>query len=109
VADAIVEAGACGFKVAIRATKVSEGILDGKLDLSISSPCQDVMGLSKDLNGERSNRDFFGKIDSNEVFKAAAKHIRCADCPVPAAILKVARVELGLALPKDMSVKFRNR
>jgi len=107
VAEAIVEAGACGFKVAIRATKVSEGVLDGRLKLSISSPCQDVMALSKDLSGERQNRDFFGKMDSNEVFKAAAKQIKCADCPVPAAILKVVRVELGLALPKDMSVKFR--
>lgn len=105
--EAIVEAGACGFRVAVRVKKEKEGIVDGTMQLTIASACKDVMALGKDLNGSRPNTDFFGPLTRNAVFVAAAKQIRCGDCPVPSAILKAARVEAGIALPKDVTVKFR--
>jgi len=107
--ESIVEAGACGFKVAIRATKERDGFLDGTLLLSVASGCRDVMGLAKELNGTRSARDFMGGLTNNLVFQEAPKHIRCSDCAVPSAILKTAHVEMGMALPKDVTIKFRTK
>lgn len=105
--EALVEAGACGFKVAIRVEKEKEGLLDGTSKLTVSSACPDVMAMAKALNGSRPNTDFMGGLTKNAVFAEAAKHIRCSDCPVPAAILKTANVEMGIALPKDLVIKFR--
>jgi len=105
--EALVEAGACGFKVAIRATKEKEGLVDGTLRLAVASGCQNVMALARALNGTRSVREFMGGLTNNLVFPEASKHIRCSDCPVPSAILKTAHVEMGMALPKDVTIKFR--
>jgi len=107
--ESVVEAGACGFKVAIRAVKEKEGLVDGTLRLTVSSGCQNVMALAKGLNGTRSIRDFIGGLTNNLVFREASKHSRCSDCPVPSAILKTAYVEMGMALPKDVTIKFRTK
>jgi Family of unknown function (DUF6951) len=107
--EALVEAGACGFKVSVRVEKEKEGLVDGTMRLTVASACPDVMALARELNGSRPNTDFLGQLTKNAVFLEAAKHIRCADCPIPSAILKAARVEMGIALPKDVTIKFRPR
>jgi len=107
--ESIVEAGACAFKVAIRAEKEKEGLVDGTLRLTMASGCRDVMALAKELNGIRSVRNFMGGLTGNLVFQEASKHIKCSDCAVPSAILKTAHVEMGMALPKDVTVKFRTK
>jgi len=107
--EALVDAGACGFKVAIRATKEKEGLLDGTLRLTVASGCANVMALANRLNGIRSARDFMGGLTDNLVFQEAPKHIRCSDCAVPSAILKTAHVEMGQSLPKDVTIKFRTK
>jgi hypothetical protein len=109
VTEALVEAGACGFKVAIRAQQVKEGIDDGTMRITVASACKDVMALAKELNGERPISEFLKPITNNIVFNSASKHIPCADCPIPSSILKAVRVEMGIALPKDVSVKFRRK
>lgn len=107
--EALVEAGACGFKIAIRAEQEKEGIVDGTMRLTVASGCKDVMALAKELNGTRPNIEFMAPLTKNIVFNEASKNIRCADCPVPWSILKAVRVEMGIALPKDAAVKFRKK
>jgi hypothetical protein len=42
------------------------------------------------------------------VYQSAARHIRHTACPIPAAILKAIEVEVGIALPQDVTITFSN-
>ena len=107
--ESLVEAGACAYKVAIRAVKEKEGLVGGTLHLTMASGCRDVMAMAKELNGTRSVTDFMSGLTKNLVFQEASKHIKCSDCVVPSAVLKTAHVEMGMALPKDVTVRFRTK
>ncbi len=104
--EALVEAGACGFKTVIRAKKEKEGLVDGTIHITIGSGCKDVMALSKELNGTRPNVEFLTPMIKNVVLNDASKYLKCTDCAVPWSILKAVKVEMGFALPKDVSVRF---
>ena len=40
-------------------------------------------------------------------YQAALQNIEHITCPVPVAILKAIEAELGLALPKDVAIRFK--
>ena len=42
----------------------------------------------------------------NPVYLAAARHLKHAACPVPAAVLKALEVEAGLNVKKDATIVF---
>lgn len=39
------------------------------------------------------------------IYKAASTKLKDSDCPVPCAVIKAIQVELGGAIPKDVSIK----
>jgi hypothetical protein len=94
-----VSAGACGFTVVIKAEKNDKN----KLKLKIASPCEMIKNLAKELD-EVSGDNVFLRINDSEIYKIASKHIKHPACPVPAAILKAIEVEMGFALPKDVTM-----
>ncbi|MGD9209486.1 MAG: hypothetical protein PVI90_01860 [Desulfobacteraceae bacterium] len=100
----IVEPGACGFHATIKARKS-----DGKnVTIEIlESKCKQIQKLSQNIE-KISLKDLFMPITSNPVY-VACKQAGChASCVIPVAVIKAAEAALGLALSKDISIKFQS-
>jgi hypothetical protein len=98
----IVDSGICGFRSVIEARKQG----GDSVSITIESECEQICELNNTL-GSIALRDIFTAAGRNPVF-ARAEEARChATCPVPVAILKCAEVELGMALPRDVSMTFQ--
>jgi hypothetical protein len=50
--------------------------------------------------------EVFKRMTESAVYQSAAQHIRHTACPIPTAILKAIEVEVGIALPKDVTITF---
>lgn len=96
-----VSPGICGFSVVITAQKGK----DRKVLISLDTECEMVRKMLEDLAVLDMAAAFTGHLN-NPVYRSAARHIRHAACPVPSGILKALEVELGVALPKDVSIIF---
>jgi len=101
MAKAKVFAGACGFTVVIKVQKISKM----KVKIEIISACQDVRMLNDDLAEVDCSRGVFGNMVESYIYKVAGKRLHNSDCPVPCAIIKAIQVELGGALPRDVTIK----
>ena len=73
--------------------------------MDISSDCEMVSLLGSHLS-ELDSRDALRPHGRSAVYECAFQHIKHVACPVPAAILKAIEVELGAALPRDVSIRF---
>jgi len=96
----IVHPGICGFDAFLEAINS-----DGVVKLQIKSECEDVKKLAEILT-EVSLKDLIGPLNQNKVYKTATKCISHSSCPIVCAIIKAVEVELGLALKKDVTIKF---
>src|SRR5512147_474648 len=97
----VVQSGACGFSVTIRAEKGA----GGKTAVSLDTDCEMVKRMLEDI----AVLDRFAPLAgfmSNPVYRSAAKHLKHAACPVPSGILKTIEVEAGLNVEKDVSIVF---
>jgi hypothetical protein len=85
----IVNSGACGFSVSIRA--------ETRKDKTIAM-LEDIATLDRfaALTG----------FQGNPVYRSASKHLKHVACPVPSGILKAIEAETGLNVPKDASIVF---
>ena len=98
----IVHPGICGFDAYIE-VKASERTLK----LQIESECNNVKNLAGGLT-EISKEDWMNTKDyANKIFKFVSGDIRHLSCPIPCAIMKAIEVELGMALKKDVEIKFK--
>ncbi|MFQ5975791.1 MAG: hypothetical protein ACE5J5_05720 [Candidatus Hydrothermarchaeales archaeon] len=96
-----VDAGICGFTAIIKAKKKGKN----KVRVKIFCPCEMIKNLDKDLNEIEISSDAFLKMCDSVIYRLASKHIKHTACPIPTAILKAVEVEMGLALPKDVTMK----
>jgi len=71
------------------------------------SECKQIQRLSNHLS-EISLRELFLPITRNPVYIAAEKSGCHPSCAIPAAVLKAVEVAWGVALPKDVRVKFNH-
>jgi len=97
----IINAGACGFTITVRAVKGEAG----KISVTLETECEAVKKMAEDL----AVLDRFtplARIQSNPVYVSASKHVKHAACPVPSGILKAIEVEAGLNVSKDASIIF---
>jgi hypothetical protein len=98
-----VDAGICGFRSVIEARKQGKD----SVFITIESECEQISQLNKTL-GSMALTDVFAPAGRNLLFDRA-QEARChVSCPVPVAILKCAEVELGMALPCDVSITFES-
>ncbi len=97
-----VDPGICGFPTTIEVTKLSST----KVRVDISSDCEMVSSLGSHLS-DLDFRDALKPRGRSTVYEHAFQHIKHVACPVPAAILKAIEVELGAALPGDVSMRFK--
>lgn len=97
----IVHPGICGFDALLEA-KAS----NSTVKLQIESECEDVLNLARILT-EVSKQDWMNtKGFADEIYEFVAKNTRHLSCPIPCAIMKAIEVELGMALKKDVEIKF---
>ncbi len=94
------DAGACGFKVVVKAKKAG----GKKVRLELISPCEMVQKLDEELKNRAFGREVFSTYMDSEIYRLCSKHIKHVSCPLPAAILKAIEVESGLAVPKNVKI-----
>lgn len=100
----LVNPGICGFDTVIEAVRTGDAV-----KLRIDSECEDIKKLAKTLT-EVSLQDLRDakSFTKNKVYNNANGYIHHLSCPIPCAIMKAIEAELGLALKRDMAIKFIN-
>ena len=101
VTKVIVNSGACGFTVTVRAEKGK----DKKVQISLDTACEMVQKMLADIATVDQRVTLVGFRD-NPIYLSAAKHLKHVACPVPSAILKAIETEAGLNVPKDARIEF---
>jgi hypothetical protein len=100
-----VYAGVCGHSAVIDVTKVD----DTHVQVVITSACDEITAMNPDLarvQWKGKGHEVFKRMTESAVYQSAAQHIRHTACPIPTAILKAIEVEVGIALPKDVTITF---
>ncbi len=101
MAKAKVFAGACGFTSVIKVAKIGKM----KVKVHVISACQDLRRMNDDLAEVDCSKGVFGSMVDSYIYKVASAKLKNSDCPVPCAIIKAIQVELGGAVPKDVTIK----
>jgi hypothetical protein len=107
MAQSEVYAGICGFSATIEVKQLDNKIVR----VIVRSECEQITAMNPDLaciQWKGRGHEVFGRMTDSVVYQSAAKHIRHTGCPIPAAILKTIEVEVGIALPKDVTISFVN-
>jgi hypothetical protein len=97
----VVNPGICGFVTTIEVTKEAKH----RVSISINSDCEHMAELGKSLK-ELDVWDVLKPRADCEVHRQASGHRLHSVCPVPIGILKAIEVEAGLALPRDVIIRF---
>jgi len=97
----VVEAGIWGFSIAVEVVRLSAR----KVRVSVASECDMVREMNSQL-GELEWQDALKPLADSPVHKAVFKHIKHPACPVLVAIVKAIEVEVGVALPRDVVIRF---
>ncbi len=99
-----IDPGACGLP-----TRVSISSKGGRLyRVEVESECEMIRKLGSEIS-ELTMMDAFKRVLENPVYRAGGTCLKHVSCPVPAGILKALEVEAGLAVPKDVSMRFLER
>src|SRR3989338_2607924 len=100
-----VSAGDCGYSAVIEVTKMD----DRHIQVVIHSACEQITAMNPtlaQLQWKGKGHRVFGRLIESVVYQSASQHIRHTACPVPVAILKAIEAEVGLALPRDVTITF---
>ncbi|MCF8025362.1 MAG: hypothetical protein K9K82_07725 [Desulfobacteraceae bacterium] len=98
-----VDPGICGFSCRIIARK--NGRKTVRVEIG-SCDCQQIQKLSGLLT-ELALKDLFLPVTRNPVYIAAEKSGCHPTCGIPVAILKTVEVAMGMAVPKDVEIRFQ--
>ena len=96
-----VDPGICGFTCSIQAMKREKG----SVEISIQSECNQI-GLLADRMPAISIKELFLPLSQSPVFQIAERSKCHSSCPIPSSVIKTAEVALGLALPKNVTLRF---
>ncbi|MFQ5615783.1 MAG: hypothetical protein ACE5GO_04890 [Anaerolineales bacterium] len=105
MAQAEIYAGVCGYSATIKAIR-----LDSKhVQVVIYSECEQITAMNPDLaclQWKGRGHQVFKRMTESDIYQSAARNIRHIGCPIPSVILKVIEVEVGIALPEEVTIKF---
>ncbi|MCF8144518.1 MAG: hypothetical protein K9N21_11425 [Deltaproteobacteria bacterium] len=96
----IVDPGICGFGCTINGWKKGK-----QVSFDIRSECGQIKKLTADLRPVQM-KDLFVPLTKSPFFLCAEKSRCHLACPIPSALVKTAEVVLGLALPRDATIRF---
>ena len=99
-----VQPGICGFSILVNVEKDKER----NLRITLDTECEMVKKMAEDISFLEF-RAPFSIILHNPVYKSASKTLKHAACPVPSGILKAIEVELGVCLPRPVSITFEKK
>ncbi len=99
-----VDPGICGFPCTIKAQKLDNRTVTVEIN---DSECKQIKRLSTRLT-EMSLKELFMPLSRNPVYIAAEKSGCHPSCAIPAAVIKAVEVALGMALPREVRIKFTN-
>ena len=100
-----VQAGACGYSAKITIHPVD----DRHVRVEIESLCDQITAMTPDLaclQWKGKGHEVFRPMNDSAVYRSASENIRHTACPIPSAILKAIEVEVGAALPKEVTFTF---
>ncbi len=97
-----VDPGICGFSCVIQARKLDAQTVS--LEIT-GSECKQIQKLSEHLD-KISLEELFTPISRNPVYLSAEKCGCHLPCIVPAAVLKAVEAALGMALPREVRIRF---
>jgi hypothetical protein len=100
-------AGVCGHSAIIEVSRLDEA----HVQVVIRSACEQITDMNPDLTRlqwKGKGHEVFKRMTESLVYQSAARHIRHTACPIPIAILKAIEVEVGIALPKDVTISFKS-
>jgi hypothetical protein len=98
------EPGICGFPCTIKAQKSGNRTVTVEIN---GSECKQIQRLSARIT-EMSLKELFLPLTRNPVYVAAEKSGCHPSCAIPAAVIKAVEVALGMALPREVRIKFKN-
>jgi Family of unknown function (DUF6951) len=100
MAKAEIRPGNCGFTTTVEATR------DGNIcKLSITSDCKAIQQLAQELTEVNPYQEISFRRNTPLTLQLGAKYCTHAACPVPVGIIKAVEVEMGMALPMDVTIK----
>ena len=97
-----VDAGICGFVTTIRASSTDQQTVTIEYDTT----CPHAVKARGELGSVDAYAELFRKPHETAVYAALAKHLPHVTCPLYSGFLKAIEAAAGLALPKDVSMKF---
>ncbi len=97
-----IEPGICGFGCVIEVHKKARYTVSLQV---AESDCKHVRRLFQNLY-EMNMGDLFSPISKNPIFLCAQKAGCHPSCPIPVAALKGVEVAMGMALPRDVTIRF---
>jgi hypothetical protein len=97
-----VDPGICGFPCVIKAEKMDSQAVAMKIK---GSGCEQIKKLSEHLP-RILLKELFAPIRRNPVYLLSEKSSCHLSCPVPVAVIKAAEAALGLALPRNVRIRF---
>ncbi len=100
---ATIDSGICGFVTTVEVNKINKQ----KVRVIINSDCENVAKLGELLT-EIDKWTVFKTHEECEIYKAASNFHLHITCPIHIAVLKTIEVETGLALPRDVNIRFEH-
>ncbi|MEW5908534.1 MAG: hypothetical protein AB1659_01885 [Thermodesulfobacteriota bacterium] len=94
--------GICGFNCRVEVKKTDRR----KVTITIrGSECKQIQKLAMAL-GELTLKELFMPLTRNPIYVEAERAGCHTSCIIPAAVLKAAEAAMGMALPKEVRIRF---
>jgi hypothetical protein len=100
----VVDPGICGMTTTIEVVSLPAH----KVRVTIVSDCEMVSKMGEQLKELDWPSLWRQRGNGYDIYQAALQCERHITCPVPVAILKAIEAEAGLALPKDVAIRFKS-
>jgi hypothetical protein len=100
-----VDAGSCGFRARITSTRAERR----EVRIEIESDCEAAseLGLKLEKLGPFGMRDVMAKgTNGNRILVTGMNTLSHAGCPILAGIIKACEVEMGLNVPRPVTIEF---
>ncbi len=104
MARAEVYSGICGYEVGVEVTSLDQD----HVKVELQTACEMCSAMNPELAQLQVNgkgHEVLRRMTDSAVYHSASRHIRHPGCVVPAAIIKAIEIEIGIALPQDVTIK----